>query len=179
MSQSGRSGHSLQVCKPPNSLLTARAAHILGRLQTTAKSRPFRLSENEASIILPKLDTFRPSWFPAWHPRYRTCNRWSDAARPAVVTAVHGISLVDNRFPVRHSWYRTGDRRRGAAGAALGAAGEGGGGRRHDSKLQRPKSIYVTSPDVHDRAVRINIVSPLQRPLDASMTTSLYWLFLR
>ena len=85
------SGGTFEVCQPDHRLFTAGPAHVLRRLQASAKGRAFRLAENGAALVGAELDA-------------------PDAGR----------------FSVRHARERAGDRRRRAAGTAVGAARKGG-----------------------------------------------------
>lgn len=119
---SGRCRRALQYIQPAYSLFPAGPAHLFRWLQSATKCRPLRLAKDAAEVVIRQLDTPDTRRLPIWHPRYWTCNRRGDAARPAVVAAVHGVSLVDNRLAVRHTGNCGGDRRRRAAGATGWAA---------------------------------------------------------
>jgi hypothetical protein len=62
-------GRALQLIEPANSLLPAGTTHLFRWLQAATKRWPFRRTEDEAQVVVTKLDAPYARRFSVWHPR--------------------------------------------------------------------------------------------------------------
>ena len=95
-----RSGRTFQGIQPMNRLFPAGTAHFCRRLQPAAKCRPFRLAEDEAQVVVRKLDAPDACRLPVRHPWNRAGYGWGGTAGPTVVATVHAVPLIGSRLGV-------------------------------------------------------------------------------
>ena len=90
-------GRLLQCVQPADCVFPIGAAHLDRRLQARTACRALRAAKDQAAVVLCKLDAPDAGRLATGHARNRAGHGRGDAARAAIVTTVHGISLVAHR----------------------------------------------------------------------------------